>query len=135
MRSARRNDTIMKRGSAVLEFTLIVTLVLLPLLVGTADFALYVNARHVMVRAANEGVMQAIHGEDPAPRVLEFVSRAGLSAAHTSVQLDADAAVPVTGTRLTLTVVHEVQGLIVSPMVPALEKLTQVTVTAVGRHV
>jgi len=123
-----------KPGSAVIEFTLLVTLVMLPLLVGAADFALYINARHIVARAANEGIMLAVQGKDPAPQVLEFLSRAGLSPSKASVSLNASDTVPVTGTRMTLTTVYEVEGLIAAPFVPALERLTQVTVTAVGRH-
>ncbi len=135
MRRKRQSDGQTRNGSVVIEFTLITTLVLLPLLVGAADFALYLNARHIVARAANEGVMLAVQGLDPAPRVLEYLALAGLSPAKAAVTLTASDAVPVTGTRMTLTASYEVEGLVAAPFVPALERLTQVRVQAVGRHI
>lgn len=128
-----RNE--MRPGSAVIEFTLIIVLVMLPLLVGAADFALHLNARHIVSRAVNEGIMLAVQGHDPTSVVLQFLERAGLNSSAATVTLTADAEPPVTGTRMTLTTNCPVDGLIVASFVPALSQLTEVNVTAVGRRI
>lgn len=133
MRRARR-DNGRRKGTAAVEFTLAALMTLLPLALGMVDFGVHLNARHVLSRAVQEGMTHAVLGEDPAQAIRDTVSRSGLDPDRTGVALTASDPVPALGTRMTLTVTYDLDGLVLVPWVSALSRLSTVRVTAVGRH-
>ena len=82
----KNNDT--RRGSAVIEFALLMSLLLVPLLAGIWDAAKMIDMNQILTRAAREGVIMASRGDDPAETVLAYVTAEGLSTDHLTVSTE-----------------------------------------------
>jgi Flp pilus assembly protein TadG len=83
-----RKNTDSKRGSAVIEFALLMSLLLVPLLAGIWDAAKMIDMNQILTRAAREGVILASRGDDPAETVLAYVAAEGLSTDNLTVSVE-----------------------------------------------
>jgi Flp pilus assembly protein TadG len=129
----RRNiHTSRQQGIVTAEFAIIAALVLLPLLVGVADFSIYINARHVVSRAVQQGCMVAVQGEDPAQAVSDYLSGAGLDPAQASIVHRTTGT--ATGSETTVRVVYDVTHLVAFPWDGVLPSLDTVEASAVVRR-
>lgn len=87
-----RKNTQNKNGSTIVEFALLISLLLLPLLAGIWDASKLIDMNQVLTRAAREGVVMASRGDDPISNVISYVESAGYVADNltVSVQVGAD---------------------------------------------
>ncbi|XXJ18732.1 TadE/TadG family type IV pilus assembly protein [Desulfovibrio caledoniensis] len=83
-----RKNTDSKHGSAVIEFALLMSLLLVPLLAGIWDAAKMIDMNQILTRAAREGVILASRGDDPAETVLAYVAAEGLSTDNLTVSVE-----------------------------------------------
>jgi hypothetical protein len=83
----RKNDQT-KNGSAVIEFALLMSMLLIPLLAGVWDAARLIDMNQVLTRAAREGVVLASRGDDPVTRVLDYVRAEGLTTDNLTVTVE-----------------------------------------------
>ncbi|EGB16239.1 TadE family protein [Pseudodesulfovibrio mercurii] len=82
----KNQDT--RRGSAVMEFALLMALLLTPLLAGIWDAAQMIDMNQVLTRAAREGVIMASRGDDPTETVRSYVAAEGLSTDNLTVSVE-----------------------------------------------
>jgi Flp pilus assembly protein TadG len=82
----KNNDRL--SGSAVIEFALLMSLLLVPLLAGIWDAAKMIDMNQILTRAAREGVILASRGDDPAETVLAYVAAEGLSTDNLTVSVE-----------------------------------------------
>jgi hypothetical protein len=83
-----RKNTDSLTGSAVIEFALLMSLLLAPLLAGIWDAAKMIDMNQILTRAAREGVIMASRGDDPAETVRSYVASEGLSTDHLTVSVE-----------------------------------------------
>jgi Flp pilus assembly protein TadG len=117
-----------QRGMAMLEFALVL-LVLLPLLVGMADFSLYLHAGHVLSRAARESAMAAVQGGDAARSARDYLAAAGLDPDKVLVE----AATSPEGPDVTVRLRYDLTGTVAFPWEEVLPVMTQVEAAASAR--
>lgn len=77
-----------RSGSAVIEFALLMSLLLVPLLAGIWDAAKMIDMNQILTRAAREGVIMASRGDDPAETVRAYVASEGLPADNLTVSVE-----------------------------------------------
>ena len=93
MRKNREN----RNGSAVIEFALLMSLLLVPLLAGIWDVARMIDMNQILTRAAREGVIMASRGDDPSSTVIAYIQSAGLTVDQLTVTVQVGAEDPVVG--------------------------------------
>ncbi|BCS89717.1 TadE/TadG family type IV pilus assembly protein [Pseudodesulfovibrio sediminis] len=96
-----------KNGSMVIEFALLTTLLLIPILAGMWDLSQLIDMNQIMTRAAREGVVMASRGDDPVARVKEYVESAGLPAANLSVTVQLGPEDPIVGQEVVVTLNYD----------------------------
>lgn len=80
-----RQNNHTRTGSVAVEFALFMAVLLVPLLAGVWDAATLIDMNQVLTRAAREGVVLASRGDDPSPRVIDYVRTEGLTADNLTV--------------------------------------------------
>jgi len=80
----RTSDTS-KQGTVVMEFALLISLLLVPLLAGIWDVSKMIDMNQILTRAAREGVVLASRGNDAVAPVKAYVASAGLATENLSV--------------------------------------------------
>ena len=128
----RNTHTSRQQGIVTAEFAIIAALVLLPLLVGVADFSIYINARHVVSRAVQQGCMVAVQGEDPSQAVSAYLSGAGLDPAQARIVHQTTGT--ATGSETSVHVIYNVSHLVAFPWDDVLPTLNNVEASAVVRR-
>lgn len=83
-----RKNNHTKNGSTVVEFALLMSALLVPLLLGTWDVVRLIDMNQVLTRAAREGVVMASRGDDPTSRVLDYVLAEGFSVDNLNVTVE-----------------------------------------------
>ncbi|MGE4424238.1 MAG: TadE/TadG family type IV pilus assembly protein [Pseudodesulfovibrio sp.] len=83
-----RKNTDSRRGSAIIEFALLMSLLLVPLLAGIWDAAKMIDMNQILTRAAREGVIMASRGDDPAETVRAYVASEGLATDNLTVSVE-----------------------------------------------
>lgn len=105
----RNNDT--RRGVAVAEFALIMSLIFFPLLAGVWDFSQLIEVNDILTRSAREGVVLASRGSDVVEPVRATVQAAGLSDTNLTVSVAEGADVPDIGREITVALSYDVSGM------------------------
>lgn len=126
-----------QRGTAAVEFALIVPLLLL-LIAGLIDFGHLFWHRHVLTNAAREGARAAVKREDAGPAVTNYINNAGLDI---SLKVDVlcdnnpcDTNPPVLGTEITVTVTELSYQFPILPLEGMFPDITQLVAVAIMRH-
>lgn len=91
----RNNES--RKGIAIVEFAMLMSLLLVPLVAGVWDISRFIDIGQVLTRAAREGVVLASRGYDPTTRVTEHVEAGGLDPSKLSVSVEESAPQPGLG--------------------------------------
>lgn len=102
-----RKNAQNKNGSAVIEFALLMSLLLVPLLAGVWDASKLIDMNQVLTRAAREGVVLASRGDDPISSVLSYVESAGYVTANLTVTVDHGPVDPDFGQEVSVTLNYD----------------------------
>ncbi|MBG0790010.1 MAG: pilus assembly protein [Desulfovibrionaceae bacterium] len=102
----KKNDHT-RNGSVIVEFALLMAVLLVPLLAGIWDTARLIDMNQVLTRAAREGVVLASRGDDPAPRVLDYVRSEGLSSDNLTVTVQHGPEEPGYGQEVSVTLSYD----------------------------
>lgn len=98
-----RKNSQNKNGSAVIEFALLMSLLLIPLLAGVWDASKLIDMNQVLTRAAREGVVLASRGDDPITNVISYIEDAGYAADNLTVTVEHGLVDPDFGQEVSIT--------------------------------
>lgn len=95
-----------RRGSAVMEFALLIPLLLLPLLAGMWDVSKMIDMNQILTRAAREGAVMASRGDDPVTTVKSYVETEGLASDNLTVDVEIGQPDPVLGREVAVSLTY-----------------------------
>nr|WP_321255544.1 TadE/TadG family type IV pilus assembly protein [uncultured Pseudodesulfovibrio sp.] len=110
----RKNDT-KKQGAMALEFALLMSLLLIPLITGMWDASQLIDMNQILTRAAREGVVMASRGDDPVAQVQAFVESAGLESNNLVVEIELGQDDPELGQEIAVRLNYNLSGSTVLP--------------------
>jgi len=127
---ARRMDG--RRGASAVELALLLAFVLAPLTAAVVDFGQILHAQYVITRAAREGAMASIRGQDPVSTVNAYIQDAGLDLANATVGVTG--AGGAGGTPASVTVTYSCEDMALIPWEGVSDGLTSLSSTATARN-
>ncbi|BDQ38653.1 hypothetical protein SYK_30130 [Pseudodesulfovibrio nedwellii] len=110
----RKNNT-KKQGAMALEFALLMSLLLIPLITGMWDASQLIDMNQILTRAAREGVVMASRGNDPVAQVQAFVESAGLESNNLVVEIELGQDDPELGQEIAVRLNYNLSGSTVLP--------------------
>jgi len=114
-------------GSMCIEFALLVTFFLMPLLAGIVDFGQILHAQSVVARAAREGAVAAARNQDINTVVDAYLQNAGYQLDLSHVSTDGTR---VSGEPVTVTVRYDTSAMVLIPWQSISPTMTQVVASA-----
>lgn len=99
-----------KKGIVSIEFVIITTLVLLPMLAGMVDLARLLRTDMILNRAAREGSINLMRNNDHVSAVNTYLTASGLDPANATISLSGS-----TGADRTLSITYQIPNL---PLIP-----------------
>lgn len=109
MNQHTRKHSKNQMGSSVLEFAMIVTFILTPLMGGVLDISKLLIIDNVLTRAAREGVVVASRGDDAVAPVRRMIEGAGLSMEKTRVNVSVGGNRPDLGRQVTVKLAYAIE--------------------------
>lgn len=100
-------DKQSRQGIAIVEFAIIMSMILIPLVAGVWDISRFIDINQVITRAAREGVVQASRNEDPTARVQEYIQAAGLNPSKLTVSVEHGSPQPGLGTEVAVILAYD----------------------------
>lgn len=97
-------------GSSVLEFAMVVTFILTPLMAGVLDISRLITIDNILTRAAREGVVVASRGEDVVGPVRRMIEGAGLSMESTQLNVSVGGDRPDLGRQVTVQLAYSIDS-------------------------
>ncbi|MGE4191837.1 MAG: TadE/TadG family type IV pilus assembly protein [Pseudodesulfovibrio sp.] len=110
-----RNNGEHRRGSAVMEFALLIPLLLIPLLTGMWDVSTMIDMNQILTRAAREGAVMASRGDDPVSAVKSYVETEGLVTDNLTVDVELGQPDPVLGQEVAVSLTYNFADATVYP--------------------
>lgn len=104
-----------RRGSAVMEFALLIPLLLIPLLAGMWDVSTLIDMNQILTRAAREGAVMASRGDDPVTTVKSYVETEGLASDNLTVDVEIGQPDPVLGREVAVSLTYSFADATVYP--------------------
>lgn len=104
-----------RRGSATIEFALVIPLILVPLFAGVWDISKFIDINQILTRAAREGVVTASRGDDPTERILSYIESSGLIPTNLTVTVEHGAEQPVLGQEVGVILAYDFAGYTIFP--------------------
>jgi Flp pilus assembly protein TadG len=122
------------KGNAIIECTLIIVALLLPVSISVIDFGYSLHARHVVEGAAREGAAAAARGEDALQKVTGYLEAAGLN--PNLLTLDGPNYVPaaIPGAEVQVALTYSLEDFPIIPWGEVIPAMTQVGASAVMRY-
>jgi len=121
-----------RRGATAVEFALILAFILAPLTAAVVDFGQIMHAQYIITRAAREGAMASIRGQDATSVVNAYLQDAGLDLGHATVGVTG--AGGEGGTPASVTVGYDCAAMAIIPWNGISDGLTSLSTTATARN-
>lgn len=132
MKTCGKNSMNGQRGATAVEFALILAFILAPLTAAVVDFGQILHAQYVITRAAREGAMASVRGQDPTAAVNAYLQDAGLDLGHATVGVVG--AGGDGGTPASVTVGYNCADMALIPWDGISDGLTNLSTTATARN-
>lgn len=132
MKTRSKNMKNGQRGATAVEFALLLTFILAPLTAAIVDYGQILHAQYVITRAAREGAMAAVRGQDPTAVVNAYLQDAGLDLGHSTVSVSG--AGGEGGTPASVTVGYDCAAMAIIPWDGISDGLTNLSTTATARN-
>jgi len=110
-----RKNNKNKQGALAIEFALLMSLLLIPLVTGMWDASQLIDMNQVLTSAAREGVVLASRGDDPVAPVQAFVESAGLESNNLVVEVELGLEDPELGQEVAVRLNYNFSGSTVLP--------------------
>ncbi|GFK95967.1 hypothetical protein NNJEOMEG_03840 [Fundidesulfovibrio magnetotacticus] len=121
-------------GVAAVEFALIGSLVLIPLVIAILDFSQMFQIRQVVAQACEVGALAASDGQAPEPLMRAYVQQAGQDSGRLGVAVTANFQQLPPGTAIRVDATFDLRGLPIIPWGAAIPGFVELTAQATARR-